>query len=141
PEFEDGKVHALTGENATTFLERTLAVDAATALTLSLGSDDAIKVWLDGVEVFARKVTRGAAADQELLPLDLAAGDHRLRLAIVNGGGPAGFWFEALPRATGDARARLAALRQEQRELEAQVVNVMVMQEREPRRETFVLEK
>lgn len=95
PEWDDGKPHDLTGENAATYLYRILRTDRATPLTLSLGSDDAIKVWLNGVQVVADKVTRGVAPDQERPTVQLRPGENVLLMKIVNGGGATGFYFNA----------------------------------------------
>jgi len=102
PEWEDGKVHSLAGDNSAIYLERTIVAAEATPLTLSLGSDDAIKVWLDDVRLFARKVTRAAAPDQDRVTVELRAGLNRLRMKIVNGGGPGGFYFKALEQGLPD---------------------------------------
>jgi mono/diheme cytochrome c family protein len=97
-DWVDGQVHTdLTGDNSAHYLRRTITADAAGPLTLSLGSDDALKVWVNGVEVLARDVTRAAAADQERVTVELRAGDNDLLLKIVNGGGPCGFYFATLP--------------------------------------------
>ncbi len=95
PEWDDGKPHDLTGENSATYLYRIIRSDHATSLTLSLGSDDAIKVWLNGVQVVADKVTRAVAPDQERPTVQLRPGENVLLMKIVNGGGPTGFYFKA----------------------------------------------
>jgi hypothetical protein len=97
PEWEDGKVHrGLKGDNAATYLLRTLTAETARPLALSLGSDDSIKAWLNGQEVLARKINRGVAPDQEKLTVQLQPGENRLLLKIVNGGGEYGFYFQVL---------------------------------------------
>ena len=65
-ELVDGQAHAL-GErpNAATYLYRTFTSPGFRPLELSLGSDDGIRVWLNGEEVFARDVARGVAPDQD----------------------------------------------------------------------------
>lgn len=94
-EWKDGVVHELQGDNAATYLHRTLRVPAAQDLTLSLGSDDALKVWLNGELLLARHVQRGVAPDQEQPVLKLRAGENHLLLKVVNGGGGYGFYFRA----------------------------------------------
>ncbi len=61
---------------------------------MSLGSDDAIKVFLNGTQVLAKNVDRGPAADQEKANLKLSEGENHLLLKIVNNSGPAGFYFK-----------------------------------------------
>ncbi|MFY9344301.1 MAG: DUF1553 domain-containing protein, partial [Planctomycetota bacterium] len=90
----DGRVHTWSGDGSAVYLQRTIVAAAAAPLVLSLGSDDAIKVWWNGREVLQKEVGRGAAPDQELLAVDLVAGDNTLLLKISNGGGPAGFYCD-----------------------------------------------
>ena len=89
-DLADGEVHALPAVTGTTLLERTLRADRDCTAVFAFGSDDGLGVWLDGSPVFARDVRRAAAPDQEFVALPLHAGDNRLRIAIVNTGGPAG---------------------------------------------------
>jgi hypothetical protein len=93
PELADGKVHELPSTVGATYFYRNLHAPAAAMVQLSLGSDDAIKVFLNGKEVLANFAARAAAADQESLQLDLRAGDNDLLLKIVNTGGIGGFYF------------------------------------------------
>ena len=96
PTWEDGKAHDLIGDNCATYLYRVIRSERPVALSLSLGSDDAIKVWLNHAEVLADKVTRGVAPDQEKITINLQAGDNALLMKIVNAGGGYGFYFKAL---------------------------------------------
>ncbi|KAG8526102.1 uncharacterized protein KY384_000095 [Bacidia gigantensis] len=96
PEWEDGKPYVLNGENTATYLTRILHSDRETLLTLSLGSDDAIKVWLNGESALANKVTRAVAPDQERVTVRLHSGENCLLIKIVNGGGIGGFYFKAV---------------------------------------------
>lgn len=91
----DGKLHILgsTG-NSAVYLTRLIECDRAQAVSISLGSDDSIKVFLDGEEVFAKDAGRGVAADQDQASLMLPAGESQLLLKIVNGGGPTGYYFK-----------------------------------------------
>ncbi len=94
PEYVDGRVHGWRGDNSAFYLHRTIHADRAATAVLSLGRDDAIKVWWNGAEVLAKEVGGAAAADQELLPVALRPGDNELLLKITNGGGPGGFYFD-----------------------------------------------
>jgi hypothetical protein len=96
PEWADGAVHELDGENSAIYLTRTIQADRAMPVTLSFGSDDAIKVWVNGVQVVADKVTRAALPDQEKASVTLHPGANRLVVKIVNGGGIGGFYFKML---------------------------------------------
>ncbi len=97
PEYTDGAVHNWQGGNSAFYLYRTLTVAAATSATLALGSDDAIAVWWNGEEVLRHEIGRPAAPDQELVPVELRAGENTLLLKVTNGGGPGGFYFELQP--------------------------------------------
>ncbi|NIP86112.1 MAG: hypothetical protein GTO03_11320 [Planctomycetales bacterium] len=96
PAWKDGQVHVVfEGQYVANYLYRRVVVPAATRLPISLGSDDGIKVFLNGKQVLANNVGRGAAADQERVTLDLAPGVNHLLLKIVNFTGPSGFYFRA----------------------------------------------
>ncbi len=95
-EWADGTVHDLAGNpQAATYLYRLITADADQNLGLSLGSDDAIKAWLNGKEVLSNKIDRGVAPDQEKATVQLHKGENRLLLKIVNNAGGAGFYFKA----------------------------------------------
>lgn len=98
PGWKDGQVHnTLTGNNSANYLYRTIKLSAAGPLEISLGRDDAIKVWLNGKSVLAKEVTGGAAADQDKVTLTLKEGRNDLLVKIVNASGPSGFYFSTKP--------------------------------------------
>ena len=93
--FPDGKVHALPSDaNAAWYLYRTIEAPTETQLALSLGSDDGIKVWVNGKEQLSKNVARGPAPDQEKITVALQRGTNHYLMKIVNGGGGAGFYFK-----------------------------------------------
>ena len=95
PGWEDGKLHNdLKGDNSATYLYRIIQADNAQALGLSLGSDDGIKVWVNGKEVLSKRVTRALAADQEKITVQLQPGENKLLMKIVNAGLASGFYFK-----------------------------------------------
>jgi hypothetical protein len=97
----DGTVHnTLTGDNAANYLYRVIESPVEQMVALSLGSDDAIKVWVNGKPVLANLIGRGAAPDQERVQVALQSGRNEILLKIVNGGGPSGFYFTATPMAS-----------------------------------------
>lgn len=101
PSWEDGKVHnTFTGTNAANYIFRVIESPVARKVGLSLGSDDALKVWVNGTELLANKIGRGAAPDQEKLELPLKKGRNELLMKIVNGSGPSGFYFKSTLDAT-----------------------------------------
>ncbi len=97
PDWTDGKVNPL-GEapQSAHYLHRTIEVDVPTSLRLSLGSDDAIKVWLDGDLMLSKNVGRGAAPDQDFVSLYMGAGEHDLLIKVVNFSGESEFYFRAI---------------------------------------------
>ncbi len=95
PGWEDGKLHNdLTGENSATYLFRTITAEHEGSLGLSLGSDDAIKVWVNGAEVLSKKVNRGLAADQDKITVQIKPGENKLLMKIINAGAGSGFYFK-----------------------------------------------
>ncbi|MBK9129919.1 MAG: PSD1 domain-containing protein [Phycisphaerales bacterium] len=93
--FADGIAHALKpGDNASVYLRRTVHVQAATTAALALGSDDALRVWVNDALVLQRRVSRAAAPDQDRVSIELGAGDNAIVLEVINGAGPSGFAFE-----------------------------------------------
>ncbi|MEK6235192.1 MAG: PSD1 and planctomycete cytochrome C domain-containing protein [Planctomycetales bacterium] len=95
PGWKDGTVISLSGDNSATYLFRTVSVGADLPLNLSLGSDDGIKVWINGQEVLNRKVSRAVAPDQEKITVQLKQGENELLMKITNGSGGYGFYFKA----------------------------------------------
>ena len=90
----DGKVHALPlGNLAATYLHRRVNLEKATKLTLSLGSDDSITIWVNGEKVHDNKVSRAPAADQDKVKVELRAGENDLLVKVCNNQSGAGFFF------------------------------------------------
>jgi hypothetical protein len=97
PDWADGEIHnKFTGDNAANYLYRTIVVPQKRSLDISLGRDDAIKVFLNGKQVLAKEVTGGVAADQDKVTLQLKAGSNDLLIKIVNASGPSGFYFSTV---------------------------------------------
>src|SRR5205085_1943903 len=86
-DLKDGTALTLNEENSAFYFTRVLQADHAMPLTLSFGSDDAIKVWLNGKSLVTNKITRGVAPDQEKVTVNLRPGENRLLVKVINGGG------------------------------------------------------
>jgi hypothetical protein len=112
PEYTDGGVHSFNAPVGALYLRRTVTAPRPRRVLLRLGSDDSLKLWLNGDPVLQRFVGRGVAYDQERVEVDLPAGESEVLLKIVNQGGPAGFSFAPdEPDLRGPSEAVLAALR------------------------------
>ncbi len=95
-DWEDGKVHnGLTGNNTAHYLYRTIESSSTQSLFLSLGSDDAIKVYMNNKLVFSNFVQRSAAPDQDKVTVQLRPGTNKLMIKIANAEADCGFYFKA----------------------------------------------
>ena len=96
-EYKDGVVHnPFSALNSAHYLYRVIKSPVARKVSLSLGSDDGFRFWLNRKEIKKNKVGRGAAPDQEKFDLQLVAGDNHVIFKIVNGTGPSGFYFKTV---------------------------------------------
>ena len=90
----DEQVHNdIVGENSATYISRTITSVTQQKALLYIGSNDALKVWMNGTELLAKNVQRDAAADQEQMQVNLKPGNNTLLLKVVNYSGPSGFYF------------------------------------------------
>ncbi|MBW2282900.1 MAG: DUF1549 domain-containing protein, partial [Deltaproteobacteria bacterium] len=110
PEWGDGEIHELAGEYCATYLYRTITAPDARTLSLSLGSDDAVKVWLNQELVLDERVARGAAPDQNRIDLTLVAGENHLLMKVVNYGGEYAFTTRRADEAVGGLPVGVAGL-------------------------------
>ncbi len=108
PDWTDGVVHALRGESSAFYLLRTVRSAEPRRIRIALGSDDSVRLWIGATLVHSNETARPAAPGQDVVEADLPAGESRLLLKVVNGGGPAGFCFETDGR---DPRAPSPELR------------------------------
>ncbi|MCA9065432.1 MAG: PSD1 domain-containing protein, partial [Planctomycetaceae bacterium] len=118
PDWKDSEAHndKLTGTNAANYLYRRIESDGLRVVSLSLGSDDGIKLWVNGREVLSKKVGRNvAAAGQETAVVQLAAGSNEVLMKVVNGGGATGFYFAASHAAQPQEIADIMAVAADQR--------------------------
>ncbi len=105
----DGTAFPLSGENSSWYFHRTATVPADIETELSLGSDDAIAVWVNGKQIHANKAQRGVAPDQDKVKAQLVKGENAILVKVINGGGVGGFYFNA--KAIGVPANVVAALR------------------------------
>jgi len=95
--FTDGRLNALPEGTNAVYAAKRVYSPSARKLEASVGSDDGLRVFVDGKEVFGKEIDRALAADQDKFTFDLPAGESALVLKIVNTGGPGGFYWRALP--------------------------------------------
>ena len=74
----------------------TIYSKANTQATAALGSNDGIKVFLNGVEIFKKHELRFVKVDEDTVTLNLQKGTNRLLLKIDQGRGNWGFVFRIL---------------------------------------------
>lgn len=101
PDYPDAEVNGLVGEHAATYLFRIIEAPSPRTATLSLGSNDAIRVWLNGELVHDHHVKRGAAPNQDRVPIALRAGQNELLMKVVNYGGEYAFYFDMVDEQVG----------------------------------------
>lgn len=106
-----GQVVGIVGkENSAGYARTTLTSDGDRDLELRFGSDDGIRVWLNGELVHNNKVARGATAPTDTVRVKLRAGANELIVKVSNGGGPDGLVYD-VGDAVSEAAGRLLALR------------------------------
>jgi len=107
-DLDDGKTHALSGENTAFYFRRRITSERETQVLLSVGSDDGFRLWVNGKPVIERKVARGVTPDSDRVVVRLSKGDNDIVLKIVNGGGIGGLYFAWFPAGV-DAKTAAAA--------------------------------
>jgi len=97
PEWADGDVNQLgRSEQGAQYLYRTFHTAVPQMLNLSFGSNDALRVWVDGQVRLTNNTGRTTAPDQDRLELFLPAGDHELLMKVVNYGGATSYYFNSI---------------------------------------------
>jgi formylglycine-generating enzyme required for sulfatase activity len=94
PGWRDAEIHPLTVRwGKAIYLFRTIHASQDTRLSAGFGSDDGLKVWVNGREVISHDAARTASAAQNVADLDLQQGQNQLLIKIFNHGGGSGFYF------------------------------------------------
>ncbi|MBN2449826.1 MAG: DUF1080 domain-containing protein [Lentisphaeria bacterium] len=97
---------AIGGESRAAYLHTYVHSPVDAAARLELGSDDNIKVWLNGRRVHCNPAWRGVKPGEDVVPVTLFRGWNRLLIKVVQGGGD---WGAAV-RLVGADGSRLAGL-------------------------------
>ena len=110
-QFRLGKINHFTSlfddkEYGCVYVYTEIMAKEPTAMTLSMGSDDSIVVWINGQEVHRNEVHRAAAPDQDQVRVSFQAGRNRLLIKVCNDDG---LWSLYLrPKMEGRAEAQFA---------------------------------
>lgn len=73
--------------DASVFAATTVVVPSETKAELRLGSDDGIRAWVNGEPVHENNIDRGAALDQDIVPIHLRAGENLIVVEVTQNGG------------------------------------------------------
>jgi hypothetical protein len=99
-EFKDFKVGSMNdlkvfkhNDNACIYLYHEIEAAEAVELPIALGSDDGLKVWLNGVKLVEDNVIRAAAPDQDHATLKLKAGKNQLLVKVTQAAGEWAFYL------------------------------------------------
>lgn len=76
------------------YFARTVGTARERVLRLSLGSDDGIKVWVNGKLVHSNPVARALAPNQDMVEVSLPAGESTILVKVVNYQGGCGLYFD-----------------------------------------------
>ncbi len=97
-------------ENSAGYARTTVTSDARRDVDFRFGSDDGIRVWLNGKLVHDNKVLRGVQTPVDNVRVTLEQGTNTLVVKISNGGGGDGLVYD-VGDAVSDQAARLVALK------------------------------
>jgi len=93
-------------ENVVAYAFATVARRESGPVVLGLGSDDGVKVWINGRLVHEYIAERAARADEDLVEVALKAGENRILVKVEQGTGGWGFLFRVMDVAEARDRAR-----------------------------------
>jgi hypothetical protein len=91
--LRDGAVFPLPDGLDTHYFHRVLTAEREGTVRVTFGSDDQLKVWVNGAIVHEAGASRGAAVGQDVVRIPLRAGRNDLLAKVVNRGGAGGFAF------------------------------------------------
>lgn len=77
----------VTNDYAIAYAVAEIEMPEAGSLAFGLGSDDAVRVWLNGKLVHERWTMRACTPDEDLVRFDFVRGTNRLVLKVLNGQG------------------------------------------------------
>jgi len=93
--YVDGRPVNIPPTPGASYLGRWVWSPDARRVQVSLGSDDGFRLFVNGVEVAAKRTERSLAPNQDTATIDLRPGANSLVLRIANTGGEAGYFYQA----------------------------------------------
>jgi hypothetical protein len=87
----DGAVRALSGGTNVTYLAQRVYAPTPRSINALVGSDDAIRIYVNGIEQFGNNAARAARVDQDRAILNLHTGSNDIIYKVINTGGDGGF--------------------------------------------------
>ncbi len=96
PDHTDGAKHTFEQVTGVVYLYRELTSATARSVSIGLGSDDGLRVWLNGHLVHNNPTARALTIDNDLISLNLRKGKNTLLLKVANYGGGFGYSFNLL---------------------------------------------
>lgn len=84
--FGDNPSDNRFNEDVACYLYREIRIDEPYTISVDMGSDDGLKVWLNGRVVVHADELRGWAADQHTVQLDLEPGVNTILAKVINRG-------------------------------------------------------
>jgi hypothetical protein len=80
-------MNGFKGNDRVAYLKTTISSDEAQDALLEFGSDDGLKVWLNGKIVHSNNVVRPCVPGQDKVKIKLAKGENTLLIKLTQGGG------------------------------------------------------
>ncbi len=84
---QPGRFDLGKGQNCCAYVRTTIISPTEQKAQLAFGSDDAIKVWLNGKLIHSNKVNRACSCDEDKVEATLKQGPNTLLIKVVQGGG------------------------------------------------------
>lgn len=85
--IEFDKMNAYKGENRVVYLKTTIVSESDQEARLDMGSDDGIKVWLNGKVVHSNNAVRPCSPGEDRIKTKLNKGENTLLIKLTQGGG------------------------------------------------------
>ncbi len=86
-QYELGKdaPNLIRKDNAYVYVKGTISLSRSGPQILRIGSDDGIRLWLNGKLIHSHKIGRGLDAPKDLVTAEFKAGDNEIVAKVVNG--------------------------------------------------------